>query len=480
MPAAILLAGGGPRIVRATLSLAMVGWHMKRLIWAALAGAAAGLWNAPAVAAADAAAGLAAYNRGDFGTALRIWQQLAPGGDVQAQTGLGVLYYNGQGVVPNHGEALHWFSQAAAQGDADAQYNLAVMYAHGLGVAPDTAAARQWLEEAARQGHRQAVLDLSKRPEPPVRSAQRGRTDSAEETRQAAYDAGREAYRRGDYATAMATWQPLATAGFTAAETAVGVLFDRGLGTQADAAAATKWFRRAAISGDAAARTNLALMHLQGLGAERDDEQALTWLRRAVDQRHPRAEYVMGLMLMSGQGVDADPAAAVAMYRRAALQGVAEAQYNLAVAYDTGVGVPAKNPVTAARWYRQAALGGMAAAHYNLGVLTYNGFGVAADPVAAVAWFRMAAGFGAGTTADVAARMAETAAADLSAAELGDAALAAFELAQDIAGKSGRTIPRDIVLGVQALLVRAGFDPGPIDGVAGPRTRAALAALKPQ
>lgn len=451
---------------------------MKRTVLAMLA--MASFWASPVWAntTGDAAAGLAAYNRGDFSAALRIWRKLAPNGDVQAQTGLGVLYYNGQGVVPNHGEALHWFSLAAEQGDADAQYNLAVMYAHGLGAAPDSAEARKWLERAAGQGHRQAVLDLADGPEKPTREANR-RDRGAEATRQAAYEAGRAAYGRGDYETAMATWQPLAEAGYTVAETGIGVMFDRGLGTKADAAAATKWFRRAAISGDAAARTNLAVMHLQGLGAEKDDVQALTWLRRAADQNHPRAEYLLGLMLMSGQGVEApDPEEAVRLYRRAALQNVAEAQYNLAVAYDTGVGVSAKNPVTAARWYRKAALGGVAAAHYNLGVLTYNGIGVTADPVAALAWFRMAASFGGGRTADVARQMADRASGELAPAQLGDAALAAFELAEEILGEGSRDMPRDIVLGVQALLVRAGFDPGPVDGVAGPRTMAALAALR--
>ena len=70
------------------------------------------------------------------------------------------------------------------------------------------------------------------------------------------------------------------------------------------------------------------------------------------------------------------------------------------------------------------------------------------------------------------------AAARMSSVGQTDATLAAFDLARAMIGKTGGKLPKDIVLRTQAMLVREGYDPGPIDGVAGPRTIAAMTRLK--
>ena len=77
--------------------------------------------------------GLAAYQRGDHATALKIMRPLAEQGQAQAQHNLGVMYYNG---VPakDYGEAVKWYRMAAEQGFADAQVNLGFMYHNGRGV----------------------------------------------------------------------------------------------------------------------------------------------------------------------------------------------------------------------------------------------------------------------------------------------------------------------------------------------------------
>ena len=43
--------------------------------------------------------GIAAYNRGDPKTALKLWQPLADAGNPDAQVNIGVLHANGEGVV---------------------------------------------------------------------------------------------------------------------------------------------------------------------------------------------------------------------------------------------------------------------------------------------------------------------------------------------------------------------------------------------
>src|SRR5262245_60877855 len=98
----------------------------------------------------------AAYDRGDYATALRLWRPLANQGDADAQFSLGLMYLNGQGVPQNYAEALKWFRLAAEQGRADAQNNFGVMYHNGLGVPQNYAEAAKWYRLAADQGYARA------------------------------------------------------------------------------------------------------------------------------------------------------------------------------------------------------------------------------------------------------------------------------------------------------------------------------------
>ncbi len=59
---------------------------------------------------------MAAYQRGDYATALREWRPLAEQGNTEAQYGLGVMYDKGRGVPRDHAEALQWYRKAAEQG----------------------------------------------------------------------------------------------------------------------------------------------------------------------------------------------------------------------------------------------------------------------------------------------------------------------------------------------------------------------------
>ena len=58
---------------------------------------------------ADYQAGMDAYNRGDFATALREWRPLAEQGDAKAQFSFGLLYENGDGVPRDYTKARQWY-----------------------------------------------------------------------------------------------------------------------------------------------------------------------------------------------------------------------------------------------------------------------------------------------------------------------------------------------------------------------------------
>ena len=75
----------------------------------------------------------AAYNRGDYEAALRIWGPFAQQGNEYAQYNLGLTYQKMSGYQ----EAIKWYRLAAEQGNADAQTKLGEAYAKGWGVQED-------------------------------------------------------------------------------------------------------------------------------------------------------------------------------------------------------------------------------------------------------------------------------------------------------------------------------------------------------
>jgi TPR repeat protein len=102
--------GAGRRMKKRT----MVGGLMLAAHILGISGALAGPWED----------GMAAYNRGDYLPAIRLFRPLAEQGSPKAQNVLGVMYRRGQGVARNPTRAFVWFSSAAARGDARAKVEL--------------------------------------------------------------------------------------------------------------------------------------------------------------------------------------------------------------------------------------------------------------------------------------------------------------------------------------------------------------------
>jgi len=68
--------------------------------------------------------GMAAYTRGDYVPAIRVFRALAEQGNAKAQTVLGLMYRKGEGVSRNSVRAFVWLSRAAARGDGRAKSEL--------------------------------------------------------------------------------------------------------------------------------------------------------------------------------------------------------------------------------------------------------------------------------------------------------------------------------------------------------------------
>ena len=123
----------------------------------------------PIAWSANYEAGLTAYEKANYVTALHEWTYkialtwntlAAHQGNARAQYNLGVMYSNGHGVTQDYKTALKWFTRAAQQGEVLAQSNLGLMYKNGEGVAQDYKTERKWFTLAAEQGTASAQFGL--------------------------------------------------------------------------------------------------------------------------------------------------------------------------------------------------------------------------------------------------------------------------------------------------------------------------------
>jgi uncharacterized protein len=89
------------------------------------------------------------------------------------------------------------------------------------------------------------------------------------------------AYDRADAKTALHVWLPAAQAGDPEAQTNVGEIYERGIGTEPNYDAAVIWYKKAADQSYARAQFNLGTLYEQGLGVPADKLVALNLYRQA-------------------------------------------------------------------------------------------------------------------------------------------------------------------------------------------------------
>lgn len=105
-----------------------------------------------ASAQADIHKGWECYEAHDYQCALNQFRPSADQGNADAQTVLGFMYMEGQGVRQDDAEAVKWYRLAAEQGNTAAQINLGFMYYRGLGVKQDNKLAMEWYGKACDNG----------------------------------------------------------------------------------------------------------------------------------------------------------------------------------------------------------------------------------------------------------------------------------------------------------------------------------------
>ena len=135
------------------------------------------------------------------------------------------------------------------------------------------------------------------------------------------FQAGMDASNRGDYATALREWRPLAELGIAPAQFNLGLLYANGQGVPQDYVQARQWYEKAAIQGDALAQLNLGDIYGNGKGVPEDFQLALHWFRLSANQGNAMAQTKLGLMYERGKGVPQDVVLAQKWYILGAANG---------------------------------------------------------------------------------------------------------------------------------------------------------------
>ena len=117
-----------------------------------------GLIGATCLSYADFNDGWTAYSNEDYKGASKEWKPLAEEGDAKSQTNLGILYYNGKGVLKDYKKAVEWLTKGAEQGEVEAQFILGEIYIEGKAVLKSFKTAKYWLQLAYENGFDRAEV----------------------------------------------------------------------------------------------------------------------------------------------------------------------------------------------------------------------------------------------------------------------------------------------------------------------------------
>jgi TPR repeat protein len=103
------------------------------------------------------------------------------------------------------------------------------------------------------------------------------------------FQVGLDAARKGDYATALREWTPLAEQGDAGAQYNLGLMYGNGDGVPQDDKNAMKWYTLAAEQGHASAQTSLGVVYANGYGVQQDYVYAHMWFNIAASSGEQNA-----------------------------------------------------------------------------------------------------------------------------------------------------------------------------------------------
>lgn len=240
---------------------------------------------------------------------------------------IGKMYQYGLGTEENLPEAAKWFEMASAKEHKYALYSLGMLYLHGKGVEQDEGKACQLFQRSHKKGNPYASFELGKM-----------------------YEAGRGTERNMEL---VEKCYRVAFLGFLNLEKKsrddtlwyrIGMMYLRGIGTEADEKEAEKYLRKSTDYGNTHAAYQLAKLYIrqetEKLKSNPEEipdyekiRQALKWLVAASEQGNPFADYALGKLYADGELTAKDMEKAFHHLHRAADADNAYAQYRLGRLY---------------------------------------------------------------------------------------------------------------------------------------------------
>jgi tetratricopeptide (TPR) repeat protein len=180
-----------------------------------------------------------------------------------------------------------------------------------------------------------------------------------------AFEAGRVATARKDYAEARRLYDKAAAGGYAMAFNNIGGMYEGGQGVRVDYAEAARWYRKSVDAGEPIAMVDLGWLYDTGHGVAKNCAEAVRLYETAVKAGVPSAMNNLGLLYLRGDCVKRDYAEARRLFEQGVALNDAASMNGMGAIHNEGDGVP-RNLRMARQWFEKAAALGDPEAKKNL------------------------------------------------------------------------------------------------------------------
>ena len=250
-----------------------------------------------------------------------------------AQTTLGLMYQEGEGVDVDLKKGHMWIEKGALNGDSTAYYYLGKDLYYGTGCEKNRQEAFKWLSKytengnAKHRGEASLLLGLM-------------------------YEFGDGC--SNDLYKALNHYMYSANCGIVKAQKFVGSFYYLGKGVDMDREEALQWYMKAAKQGDAGAQCITGELLFAGVGSVFPNyAEAVEWFKKSAKQDYTAAYTKLGECFLTGKGVTEDKEQAVAYFKKASANDPM-ALSKLGICYYSGQGVE-QNYKEAVKCFKTAA-----------------------------------------------------------------------------------------------------------------------------
>lgn len=184
----------------------------------------------------------------------------------------------------------------------------------------------------------------------------------------AQYQLGQECLRNQNAPEALKWLTKSSAAGYPAAKTYLGRIYERGWGTPVNPKKAFSLFSEAARAGDQEGQNCLGCVYYRGFGTPVDYKKAFYWFNESRQRYNDRALARIGVLYQQGRGVKKDLNRAASIFLQTAERGCGVGQYCLGFTYEYGLGLD-RSDSDARRWYTESTTTtrSISTAHMRLG-----------------------------------------------------------------------------------------------------------------